>query len=258
MADMQMKMIEPSAHTCGGALIHPQYILSATHCVAGLPYPQLYKFVLGNHYLFNATNVEQTRYVENFIAYPDLTARRMANDPGNFDLQHDMVLLKLNAPVVMSDQVSTVCLPKSREQKLAVGTKCYLTGWGETRGSGDSSVLKQLKVTIRELSECQVSANVQGGPKVNKDTMICLKPDDHGNGACAGDSGGPLVCSDNVDHPEDGSWTLHGVASFVTDSNSLKPVCGSNETAVVYNSVAAKLSWISRAFQYLENDLIRP
>lgn len=163
-----------------------------------------------------------------------------------------MVLLKLNAPVVLTDHVSTVCLPKNKDTKLRVGTKCYLTGWGETRGTGDSSVLKQLKVTIRELSECQVSTNVPSGPELNKETMICLKPDDHGNGACAGDSGGPLVCSDNVNHPEEGTWTLHGVASFVTDSNSLKPVCGSNETAVVYNSVAAKLEWINKAFQFLE------
>ena len=133
-----------------------------------------------------------------------------------------MVLLKLNAPVVMTDHVSTICLPKNKDTKLPVGTKCYLTGWERLVERVDSSILKQLKVTIRELSECQVSTNIADGLELNEETMICLKPDDHGNGACAGDSGGPLVCSDNVDHPEDGTWTLHGVASFVTDSNSFE------------------------------------
>lgn len=220
----------------------------------GLPFPQLYKVILGNHYLFNETSVEQTRYVESFIAFPELTPQIMASAPGKFDITHDMVLLKLSAPVVATDYVSKVCLPKDKDHKLAVGTKCFLTGWGETRGSGDSSLLKQLQVTIRDLSECQVSHNVEGGPELNPETMICLKPEEHGNGACAGDSGGPLVCSDNLEHPEDGTWTLHGVASFVTDSNSLKPLCGSNETAVVYNSVAAKLSWINKSFALLDNN----
>lgn len=47
--------------------------------------------------------------------------------------QHDLALVKLNAPVALTDYISPVCLPPAN-YSLSAGTLCYVTGWGDTYG----------------------------------------------------------------------------------------------------------------------------
>lgn len=47
--------------------------------------------------------------------------------------QHDLALVKLNAPVTYTDYISPVCLPAANHS-LEPGTTCYVTGWGQTYG----------------------------------------------------------------------------------------------------------------------------
>lgn len=46
-------------------------------------------------------------------------------------LRHDIAVLTLSKPAVLSDKVGTVCLPQSGQQ-VAPGTKCYITGMAIT------------------------------------------------------------------------------------------------------------------------------
>ena len=43
-------------------------------------------------------------------------------------LLHDVAVLKLENPITVSDEVNTVCLPKSKSDRVAAGKNCYITG----------------------------------------------------------------------------------------------------------------------------------
>lgn len=43
-------------------------------------------------------------------------------------LLHDVAVLKLEKPITVSDEVNTVCLPKSKSDRVAAGKNCYITG----------------------------------------------------------------------------------------------------------------------------------
>ena len=46
---------------------------------------------------------------------------------------HDLALIRLRRKVLMSPEVSPVCLPQ-KEVKYKDGLKCVISGWGKTSG----------------------------------------------------------------------------------------------------------------------------
>ena len=100
----------------------------------------------------------------------------------------DIALMKLDAPVEFSREISPVCIPPHGYNMAALGTTGFVTGWGDTQGTGKPYILRQTSITIKENARCGASS----------DNMLCAgetEPQVHDS--CQGDSGGPFVVKRN-------------------------------------------------------------
>lgn len=210
---IQLNRVEPISHICGGTLIHPMFVLSASHCFKGLTSISDYNFKFGLQDLRSTTtgkskgtnlnsnkekrsNFVQVRYANSISPYPGNGIFNIQDSiDGTFinygDLTNDFVLIELNAPVLLNNNVWPACLPHLAEPVVA-GRECFASGFGDTRGSGSSFKLKQAKQTIVHGSQCHSNYS---DFHIDDYTMICVK-NVPVNGPCNGDSGGPLLCVD--------------------------------------------------------------
>ena len=203
--------------TCGGTIINNQYVLTAAHCVSGVPTSKVQVFI-GAHDINDGEKL-----VSEKISSVVISKHYHGKD-------NDIALIKLASPLNFNSTFSPICIPNA----YFPTDNLLVSGWGDVK-SGNRLV------TAESLNECnlkEVPKNVcelrylRYGiwKRVNPNTQVCAG---HSCAAAEGDSGGPLA-------------TRHGghVYQVGIVSEGLNPL--KQTTLDIYERVATinQLSWI--------------
>lgn len=183
------------SHFCGGAIIAPTWIATASHCVAeGAPG----RIVAGISQL-SQSGSGQIRNVKRVIMAPGYT------DP---TVGKDAALIELTAPLTINGTTVKVIRPVTTASPVALtnaGVTTTVSGWGATSEGAQTlpDQLQSVQVPIIALA----TASQLYGQTLTAD-QLAAGVTTGGRDSCQGDSGGPLVVADG------GEMVLAGIVSW--------------------------------------------
>lgn len=121
-------------------------------------------------------------------------------------IRNDIAVIKLEAPIVFSDIIKPIRLPRNWQAGLTFETQLgTVSGWGRFSDavSAISPTLQYVEVPVISNFACSIRF-----PGVIQPSNVCTSGA-NGRSPCSGDSGGPLTIVDS-----DGELTQIGVVSF--------------------------------------------
>ncbi|XP_050330367.1 putative trypsin-6 [Bactrocera neohumeralis] len=209
------------AHFCGGAIVKPNTILTAAHCIS----KRLYGFqmmrsiivIAGTPNRLQKTEHTQIMKVKRVAVYGESKTEK------SVDIA--VIILQRNIRI---DNVTTGVLPLT-DHPFRAGEKCTVLGWGRVFDHGPmpaTALYVDLEIWTRR--KCQSYKNFY------TPSLLCAGvPEDPERDSCAGDSGGPLICDEQV----------VGIVSFGIG-------CGTPGYPGFYTNVYRYLDWVKKNLAY--------
>lgn len=227
-----------SNYLCSANLIHPEWLLTTSHCVQDA-FPSYFPseipaadfkavFGLENRCRDPHTNVLA---ISEIVLHPQFRA-----NSGQHRYDYDIALLRLESP----SDMATVCLPEQSCQDT-IGqnrTKCFVVGFGKTAEYSRRASCKLLRMNIpmEKMWKCNSSRYHNGSMT---DRMFCAGR--QGKDACQGDSGSQFSCPiDNRQcRPDKSAFQICGLVSWGVG-------CGRLNKPGVYTNVYEFVPWIRK------------
>lgn len=182
MTSMHIPAHEPDGHTCAAIVINREWLMTAAHCFNKFWDKTKWRIYFGRYHKLIHDKTEIVRYIDSIYIHPNFKGNMSL--PSNatwFDRKaNDIALLKLNARLPQNNSfIGALCLPPPYAEPT-INETCYVTGWGDTYGTGFDLVLKQAKVPIIDVNVCRewmIGYNVG-------DSMICAGYERGGQDSC--------------------------------------------------------------------------
>ncbi|KAL3890617.1 hypothetical protein ACJMK2_002899, partial [Sinanodonta woodiana] len=186
----QIALYKSRGYHCGGSIIHPNWILTAAHCIED-----------GITYMVRVGAVEVEQYINDVNPNNVYTASQSHVHPSYSFNVNDIGLLYFSQPFIFNDYVRPICIASKRtaEEILNAGhdAECYVSGWGLYHNLINKESwlghLQVVRVYLYPKDECDQIYQKQYGERPQNIT-VCVDNQNFGSPSCNSDSGGSLIC----------------------------------------------------------------